>query len=206
MSAMRFARPHVRRFARAVALGLVSGSLLAACSSGDDVPAGAQPPDAPAPAARPAPPSAPETPAPAADTASAPAGEGGTVGGDGSQIELGGLSEQEVGDAALEGELACSFSQNGAPPLLFAKGSVGSGDPSQGVVKVGSYVEPVRAPGGFDGMTSNPTFSGQGKTIRIVETGTAVGGGESPPRPATLTYLRADGASRTFEGQWQCGP
>ncbi|WP_394003265.1 hypothetical protein ACF3M1_01525 [Luteimonas sp. WGS1318] len=138
---------------------------------------------------------------------SAPEAAAGTVGGDGSDIVLEVLTVQELGGAGLEGELACSFSEDGAEgPLLHAMGVVASDAPALGLVKVAGYMEPIRAPGGFDGMTRNPTFTGQGKTIRIVETGPAIGGGESPPRPATLTYLRADGASRTFDGQWQCGP
>jgi len=40
----------------------------------------------------------------------------------------------------------------------------------------------------------------------IADTGPAEGGAESPPRPATLTYQRADGASRVFQGLWTCGP
>lgn len=149
---------------------------------------------------------APDTPA-VASTPDAPQAAAGTVGGDGSPITLDVLTAQELGGAGLEGELACSFSEHDASgPLLHAMGAVASDAPALGVVKVAGYIEPIRAPGGFDGMTRNPVFTGQGKTIRIVETGAATAGGESPPRPATLTYLRADGASRTFDGQWQCGP
>ena len=74
------------------------------------------------------------------------------------------------------------------------------------MVKVGSYVEAVAAPGGYDAMLEGVTFTGAGKTLRITPTGPATVGGESPPRPATLTYDRADGARRDFDGQWQCGP
>lgn len=143
------------------------------------------------------------------EDAAAPAPEsaaGETVGGDGSQIQLDALTESDLQEAALSGELACSFSTGDAPPILFAMGIVGSHEPAQGVVKVSGHVEQIRAPGGFDGMLANPTFTGQGKTIGIAMTGPASGGGESPPRPATLTYARADGASRSFDGIWQCGP
>lgn len=129
-----------------------------------------------------------------------------TVGGDGSGIRLSTLSAAEIDAATLEGELACSFSQGDAAPLLLAKGDVGSAAPARGVVKVGDYVEAVAAPGGFDAMSKGASFSGAGKTIRIELTGPAAGGGESPPRPATLTYDRADGARRVFSGQWRCGP
>ncbi|WP_206185462.1 hypothetical protein [Sphingosinicella sp. CPCC 101087] len=76
-----------------------------------------------------------------------------------------------------------------------------------GVVKVLDSVERVGAPGGYNGMVRGATFAGRGKTIRIALTGDGpVGAGESPPHPATLTYERADGASRTIDGLWTCGP
>lgn len=171
--------------------------LLAGCSGSDDragETATAVPATAPTPA--PAPPASPPPPA-----------EGATTGGDGSAIVLSTLSAAEIGQAALPGELGCSFAAAGAAgPLLVAMGDVGSREPAWGVVKVGTYVERVAAPGGFDAMLKGATFSGAGKTVRIALTGPAVGGGESPPRPATLTYDRADGARRVFAGLWTCGP
>lgn len=133
------------------------------------------------------------------------ASTGETIGGDGSAIGLDALAEDDASNANLSGELACSFAVDGAA-LLLAKGVVASDEPAQGIVKVSGYVEPIHAPGGFDGMLRGATFTGQGKTIVIEVTGAAIGGGESPPVPATLTYQRADGASRVFEGRWQCGP
>ena len=124
-----------------------------------------------------------------------------------SAIELSPLTVADIDGAALEGELACAFlPAPGDAPLLLAMGNVASDASSRGVVKVGGYVEPVAAPGGFDTMLRGARFSGAGKVIRVELTGPAVGGGESPPNPATLTYQRADGAERTFAGQWQCGP
>ena len=131
---------------------------------------------------------------------------GETAGGDGSPIELQPLTGRDIEGADLSGELACSFSTDAARPLLYATGIVASEEPAQGVVKVSGYVELIGAPGGFEGVTDDPSFTGQGKTISITTTGDAVGEGESPARPATLTYQRADGASRTFNGFWQCGP
>lgn len=133
---------------------------------------------------------------------------GGEGGGDGSAIVLTPLSAPEIDAASLAGELACSFSagEAGAAPLLLAKGDVASGEPARGVVKVGDYVEPVAAPGGFDAMLRGARFSGAGKTIDIELTGAASGGGESPARPANLVYHRADGAKRNWGGWWQCGP
>ncbi|MBJ6979426.1 hypothetical protein [Luteimonas sp. MC1895] len=139
-----------------------------------------------------------------------PLGDGGgaTRGGDGSGIVLVPLSAMEIDGAALAGELACSFSagEAGESPLLLAKGDVASSNPARGVVKVGDHVETVAVPGGFDAMLHGTRFSGSGKTIDIALTGAATGGGESPARPGVLTYLRADGAERTWSGWWQCGP
>ena len=67
-------------------------------------------------------------------------------------------------------------------------------------------IERVAARGGFDGMLKGAVFTGRGKTIRIALTGEPTQGGESPPTPATLTYERADGARRTIQGEWTCGP
>ncbi|MGY1457918.1 hypothetical protein ACW5F0_04615 [Luteimonas sp. A534] len=131
-----------------------------------------------------------------------------TRGGDGSAIALMPLSAAEIDAAALAGELACSFSSGeaGEAPLLLARGDVASAESARGVVKVGDYIEPVAAPGGFDAMLRGTRFSGAGKTIDITLTGAASGGGESPVRPATLVYHRADGAQRRWSGWWQCGP
>ena len=128
-----------------------------------------------------------------------------TIGGDGSQIELNALSAADLASEKLEGELGCSFSTETAP-MLVAKGNVASKDAAQGRVKVADFVERIAAPGGYDAMAKGATFTGKGKTIRIAVTGPAQGGGESPARPATLTYQRADGAERIFIGRWVCGP
>ncbi|MFN4176563.1 hypothetical protein [Phenylobacterium sp.] len=185
----------------AVAALMAAGFILGACSGGE----GAASPAAPA---APAPPAVPAQtpPAPTPAPAPPPPQPTPTVGGDGSAIELSPLTAKDIEAAALSGELACAFSTPGAPTLLLARGDVASRDPAFGVVKAGDYVERVAAPGGFDGMAKGAVFSGRGKTIRIALTGPAIGGGESPPRPATLTYQRADGAERVFVGAWTCGP
>lgn len=145
--------------------------------------------------------------APAAAPAPAPgSATGPTVGGDGSQIALSPLTPAEMTEARLVGELACSFTERAGMRLVLAKGNAGGEDPAFGVVKVGASVERIAAPGGFDRMVGGATFSGAGKTLRVVLTGPPTGGGESPSRPATLTYMRADGAERTFVGRWECGP
>lgn len=180
-----------RHRATAAALAILT---LAACS-----PKPSADKDPPAPSA------APAAPAPAVEAPSPPA-QGATVGGDGSPIMLSELSAADRQANPLEGELGCGFSVGNGGPLLIAMGAVGSRDPAFGLVKVGDYVERVAAPGGFDGMVKGATFGGQGKTVTIAVTGPARGGGESPPYPATLTYDRADGAQRVFDGEWTCGP
>lgn len=131
---------------------------------------------------------------------------GQTRGGDGSEIKLDALTEEDMDEANLAGELGCSFTTDDGEVLLIAMGNVASSDAAQGVVKVAGYVERVSAPGGFDGITESPTFSGKGKTVHIEVTGAPTEGGESPPRPATLMYDRADGAQRDWQGEWRCGP
>ena len=173
---------------------------LAACSDADDQPVAAEPVEAPAAAASPDPTAAIVPPSPAVGIAAA------TIGGDGSAIRLSALSAGEIADAGLRGELGCSFSTSEASPLLVAMGNVASKDPAFGLVKIGDTIERVGAPGGFDAMLNGTTFSGRGTTINIALTGPATGGGESPPRPATLTFDRADGAQRVFAGRWECGP
>lgn len=130
-----------------------------------------------------------------------------TRGGDGSPIELAALTEADLSGAKLAGELGCSFAADAtAQPILIAKGNVASTDPARGIVKVGSTIETVSANGGFDAIAKGTQFFGKGLQLRIALTGPARGGGESPPRPATLTADRADGAQRVFAGLWQCGP
>jgi len=182
---------------------LLTACVLTACSE----PSAPDPDPAPVPGPTEVrtPAAAPSSPAPVVAVPSAPS-ESPTVGGDGSAIKLSPLTSADLQAEPLQGELACSFAAGEAAPLLFAQGNVASKEAAQGVVKVGDYVERVAAPGGFDGMLKGAVFSGAGKTIRVTPTGPAVGGGESPPRPATLTYERADGASRTIAGRWTCGP
>lgn len=130
-----------------------------------------------------------------------------TRGGDGSPIELTALTAADVGGAKLAGELGCSFAADAAAqPLLIAKGNVASTDPARGIVKVGTTIETISANGGFDAIAKGTNFFGKGLQLRVALTGPATGDGESPPRPATLTADRADGAQRVFAGLWQCGP
>ena len=135
-----------------------------------------------------------------------PAGEP-TRGGDGTPIELAALGEADLTGARLNGELGCSFAADAAtPPILVAKGNVATQDPARGIVKVGDTIASIAVTGGYDAMVDGANFYSEGLQLRVALTGAAQGGGESPPRPATLTLNRADGARRVIAGLWQCGP
>ena len=152
-------------------------------------------------------PAAATTPLPSPSASPTPGDEGSTTRGDGSEIRLSALSAGDISGAKLQGELACSFAGRDGAALLHAAGNVGSSDPAVGVVKISDTVETVRAPGGYDAILRGATFSGQGKTIRVrLGAEQPQQGGESPPRAATLTYERMDGASRSYPGSWTCGP
>ena len=130
-----------------------------------------------------------------------------TRGGDGTPIELATLGEADLSGARLKGELGCNFATAPtAPPILIAKGDVASQEPARGIVKIGDAIASIAAPGGFDAMADGANFFTEGLQLRVALTGAAQGGGESPPRPATLTLNRADGARRVIAGLWQCGP
>ncbi len=125
---------------------------------------------------------------------------------DGASIALDALDAQDIARANLAGELACAFLRADGTAVLHATGFVASDAPARGLVKLSGVVEPVEAPGGFDGLVAAPVFRGRGMTIDIAPTGPATAGGESPPRPATLVFLAADGSRREIRGSWQCGP
>lgn len=134
-----------------------------------------------------------------------------TRGGDGTPIDLAALADADLNGAALKGELGCSFATAAsAPPILVAKGDVGSQDPARGIVKIGDTIASIAAPGGYDAIADGANFFADGLQLRIALTGAATGAApgatESPPRPATLTLNRADGARRVIAGLWQCGP
>lgn len=117
------------------------------------------------------------------------------------------LTETDITEARLPGELVCTFSAKG-DVYLYAAADVASKAGAQGVAKLGDSVVAIQAPGGFDGMLHGATFKGDQLAIEIKLTGAALGGGggESPHHAATATYLLKDNPSRTLEGRWQCGP
>lgn len=134
---------------------------------------------------------------------------GPTTGGDGSAITMSAISEAEADAANLQGELACTFQRDGGGTLLLAKGDVDAKSRGAGIWKIADSVEPVffTRGGGFNAMTKGGEIGGKGMTGRITLTSkTPLGGGESPPYPATLSLDRMDGAHIEIKGRYTCGP
>lgn len=123
-----------------------------------------------------------------------------------SSTDLSTLSARDVSGANGAGELACVFENEQGSSLLYAAGDVASQKRANGIVKVGTIVKTLSAPGGFDGILNSATFAGEDGTLRVLIGSTTRSNGESPARPATLTYEPANGESRTYSGLWTCGP
>lgn len=128
-----------------------------------------------------------------------------TIGGDGSSITLNTLTGADLAHVD-RGELFCTFISNTDQTLVVASGDANSNAPAKGVIKVGDYVEPLQNTSGkgFGAMYENAKFVGQGKTVTIEVSGDTQDN-KSSKRKASLTYQRADGAERQFEGVWSCG-
>jgi hypothetical protein len=140
-------------------------------------------------------------------TAISPVADPRSPDGAGAQPGLRPLSQADMGDAALSGELRCSFmSQAGAATMLVAAGDVGTKVPAEAIVAAGGTVMRVSQPGGFNAMLKGATFTGEGAKVRIALTGPAKGGGESPARPGTLHYERDGRELAEVRGDWVCGP
>lgn len=174
------------------------------------------PPDSPPSAS--ASPTEAASPSPGAtptDTANGvPEGEpidSGTIGGDGSELRLSALTGPDMAGANLAGELACSFTRTGDDaPILLAKGNVGSADRALAIIGFAGGTERLVAAeaGGFDAIIEGGRFGGKGLTVDVRRGKAPMPGasGESPPYPAALRAMRADGAERSLNGTWTCGP
>lgn len=130
-----------------------------------------------------------------------------TTGGSTAPAGLSALSAADISGAALAGELRCGFADADGALYLLAGGTVASANPADGIVKASDAVIHVSAPGGFDAIINGGVFSASLGIAAVSVTGPANGGGESPPRPATLTYTPATGgSSQVIAGEWTCGP
>lgn len=129
-----------------------------------------------------------------------------TIGGDGSEINLETL---RMGDLdGLGGELGCSFAATvRADALLVAKGVVQGDEPNYGRIRNNGYMEHIASQErGYDSMVEGAKFSGKGLTLTITTRDEIETGNESNQLNASLLVQRADGAERTIEGVWTCGP
>ncbi|QYJ02234.1 hypothetical protein KUV46_07565 [Thalassovita mediterranea] len=134
----------------------------------------------------------------------------GVTGSDATLTSLQPISMQ--GADMLDGELRCSFqTADSGEPLLIAAADVDpDGRATAAINNDGAdlqlYGEQL---GGFSGLEEDGgTFAGEGMVI-VVELGDATLDGsqtEQTSQAATMTVNRADGATRTFDGEWVCGP
>ncbi|AKM10904.1 hypothetical protein [Croceicoccus naphthovorans] len=191
------------------ATAVASMGLAAACKSEEtlpDSPAATETTATPGPNAG--------TPAPDSGETGVPDGEpidSGTIGGDGSELRVATLTAAQISSADLQGELSCSFIRSDErAPLLLASGNVGSDDRALGVVGYAGGVERIMSTedGGFDAIVDGGRFATKGLTIDVRRGKAPMPGatGESPPYPAAMRLMRADGAERSFNGTWNCGP
>lgn len=120
------------------------------------------------------------------------------------------LSPEDIEGAALTGELGCSFNEGeGDAPLLVAMADVRDEAIAEGVLKLGPSALSLRAdaPGGFNALVDGARFTSGDLTAAIAVTSPKpLGGGESPPRAATLTLESEALAPQQIEGRWTCGP
>jgi hypothetical protein len=177
---------------------------LAACSSPAPDPApsptpAAQPlPEPPRPAPTPPPtPRAVATPARAAPPAPTELG--------GPPIALGDLEGAPTD--LLRGELRCAFETEGGT-LLLAAADVDPAGRATAIVDNAGVVELLvgRQEGGFNALERGAALGGRGLTADLVRGPEIRTGSEETRHHARLTLYRADGAERTFEGIWTCGP
>lgn len=119
------------------------------------------------------------------------------------------LAPEDIEGAALAGELACSFAEDGAEgPLLVAMADVTDAARAEGVLKLGPSTLRLGAAeaGGFNAMVHGARFTSGDLDARVVVTSDRpAGGGESPPLPARLEIAGPAGTQQ-IEGEWTCGP
>jgi hypothetical protein len=119
------------------------------------------------------------------------------------------LSAEDIGSAALPGELACAFTERGATgSLLVAMADVVDDARAEGLLRLGVSTLRLQADdtGGFNAMVHGTSFTSGDLAARVTVTSkTPTAGGESPPLPARLE-ISTDAGSQRVEGEWTCGP
>ncbi len=124
------------------------------------------------------------------------------------------LTEADLQQVTLSGELACSFSRDqGGAPLFVGRGDVVDSAGATGAIKIEDQVRSLQmeGTGGFSALSEGASLSGDGVTVVIDVTGDAPLSEdpqiaeESPRFEASMT-VRLDGTSATVEGFYECGP
>lgn len=132
------------------------------------------------------------------------------VGSAAAAITLEPLSEQDT--EGLRGELACAFNAvDSGETLLVARADVAENSRAMAAVNNNGFSQQMYGEqlGGFSQIEpTGGTFAGEGLVI-VVDIGSdALDGSqtEQSEQAATMMVNRADGASRTYDGLWVCGP
>lgn len=124
-------------------------------------------------------------------------------------INLTPLNDMQIGSAALQGELGCSFVRDGEThSILVAKADVVPDGDILGVIALSGQPERIANvnAGGFSDMDGGVSLASGNMTVAVEATGTDESQLENSVRTATLTAKRADGETRVYEGKWTCGP
>ena len=131
-----------------------------------------------------------------------------TLGGDGSQVELLAVTEAQLATVDLPGELACTFEATPHGTLLVARADVLPDGEVRALLNNNGYTEMLAngQAGGFNDLLDGITLGGKGLTVRLARGADQPTGDETTRHAAMLTVLRADGAERTYDGTWTCGP
>ena len=129
-----------------------------------------------------------------------------TLGGDGSEISLSVLRQGDTSD--LDGELGCGFvAEDEQGAYLVMMGVVQGEERNVRRIRIGDYVQPVfSTETGFGSLSDGDTFSTQGMSLTLTTDEQVNDQTEVVAHHATLMVQRMDGAERSYDGIWSCGP
>jgi hypothetical protein len=132
----------------------------------------------------------------------------GVTGNDADRTTLQSVSMEDA--SMLEGELGCTFdAADEGDTFLIAKADVSENGRAGAAINNSGFALQLYGEqlGGFDGLKADGgTFAGEGMVI-IIELDDATPDGSDTAlaeKPATMTINRADGVTRTFDGEWEC--
>ena len=132
------------------------------------------------------------------------------VGSEAAAITLQPVRAEDV--EGLRGELACAFNTSDSDEtLLVARADVSEDARATAAVNNNGFGQQLFGEqlGGFSQIEpTGGTFAGEGLVVVIDLNGDELDGPqtEQSRQSATMTANRADGATRTYDGLWVCGP